>query len=139
MLEELLPSVSVTDLMPGTLHEYRVRAKNDSGTGAWSEEYSYWTIPDVANKVSSSASETHIEITWDNVIGATGYDIEVDGEILEDQVSPYAYMALESGTRHTFRIRAKIPVVSDTGMKHLRFGHFPEGSRVLKFKAFRMR
>lgn len=107
MLEELLPSVSVTDLMPGTLHEYRVRAKNDSGTGAWSEEYSYWTIPDVANKVSSSASETHIEITWDNVIGATGYDIEVDGEILEDQVSPYAYMALESGTRHTFRIRAK--------------------------------
>lgn len=107
MLEEPLPSVSVNDLMPGTLHKYRVRAKNDSGAGVWSEEYSYWTIPDVVKKVNSSASETQIDITWDDVIGATGYDVEVDGEIHEDQTNPYVYMALESGTRHTFRIRAK--------------------------------
>ena len=107
MLEEPLPSVSVSDLVPGTLYKYRVRAKNDSGAGVWSEEYSYWTIPDIVKQVISSASETQIDITWDNTAGATGYDIEVNGEIHEDQSSPYTYMDLESGTKHIFRVRAK--------------------------------
>ena len=107
MLEEPLSIVSVTDLKPGTLHRYRVRAKNESGAGVWSEEYSYWTVPDIVTSIFSSASESQIDISWDDVIGATDYDIEVDGEIFKDQPSPYMYTDLESGTRHTFRIRAK--------------------------------
>lgn len=107
LLEVPVPAVSVTDLKPGTLHRYRIRAKNDSGAGIWSEEYTYWTVPDVVKNVVSSATETQIEITWNDVPGAAGYDIEVDGELIEDQFSPYTYGNLESGTRHAFRIRAK--------------------------------
>lgn len=107
LLEVPVPAVSVTDLKPGTLHRYRIRARNDSGAGAWSEEYTYWTIPGIAENVISSATETQIEIAWEDVPGATGYDIEVDGELIENRFSPYTYGNLDSGTRHVFKIRAK--------------------------------
>lgn len=107
MLEEPLAAVSVTGLKPGALHRFRVRAKNESGAGAWSEEYSYWTIPDIVTNIGKSATENQIEITWDDVTGATGYDVEANGEFFENQSSPFTYKDLEPGTRHSFRIRAK--------------------------------
>lgn len=100
-------SFSMAELVPGTEHFFRIRAVNDSGAGQWSEQVVYWTVPDVASNVSTKATTTEIAVSWEEVIGATGYDIEVDGQILEDQNSPFTHMELTAGTRHIYRIRAK--------------------------------
>lgn len=98
---------TMTDLLPGTEHFFRVRAANDSGAGQWSDIVSYWTVPDIVKVVSSKATTTDIIISWDEVIGATAYDIEADGQIIEDQSNPYTHLILTPGTRHIYRIRAK--------------------------------
>lgn len=107
ILEEIFPTVSIIDLEPGTLHKYRVRGKNASGAGAWSEEYSYWTVPGIVTNITGHATQTQIDIVWSDISGASGYDIEVDGEIIDNQSSPFIYTDLDEGTRHFFRIRAK--------------------------------
>lgn len=95
------------NLMTGTLHSYRVRAKTDVVTGDWTNSVAKWTIPDKPREVEAEAIETQIEITWENVVGATVYDIEIDGEIRADVTSPYTHGELLSGTEHKYRVRAK--------------------------------
>lgn len=96
-----------TGLETGTLHSYRVRARNDSGVGVWSDEISLWTLPDVVSDISSAATQTTIRIEWGEVIGATGYDMEVDGALIENITSPYVHEGMNEGTLHTYRLRAK--------------------------------
>ena len=94
-------------LTPGTLYKYVIRAINSSGAGVWSNEVTQWTIPDKVKNTDLTATETEITVFWEDVTGATGYDIEADGILYEDVSSPYLYQGLSDGSKHTFRLRAK--------------------------------
>ncbi len=103
-------SYSHTNLTPYTQHTYRVRAKNEGGTGAWSELMSKYTQQDTPNtpfNIDAAATNTSIIVTWQPIPGATGYDIEVDGEVVNNSSSTnYVHTGLLSGTMHGYRVRS---------------------------------
>lgn len=107
LFECISSSFSMAELLPGTEHSFKIRAVNDSGAGQWCEPIIYWTVPDIVGNVSDEATTTEIVVLWEKVTGATGYDIEVDGQMLEDHNSPFTHMELTAGSRHIYRIRAK--------------------------------
>ncbi|TAH65340.1 MAG: hypothetical protein EWM47_11300 [Anaerolineaceae bacterium] len=96
-------------LIPGSLHIYRVRARNIYGKSSWSEAVTYYSIPlppDIPANVSATSSDTQIRITWDGVLDADSYEVEIDG-ILHRGIfaSEYWFMNL-SGYEHIIRVRS---------------------------------
>ena len=102
-----------TSLAPGTPHTYRVRAKNAGGFGDWSAQITKSTLPlspDIPGNLSALPQSTSITITWSNVPGATGYDIEVDGALVNNGPNTnYTHSSLAPGTHHTYRVRSVNP------------------------------
>ncbi|MEO3943952.1 PA14 domain-containing protein [Gorillibacterium sp. CAU 1737] len=89
-------------------HTYRVRAKNASIAGQWSSILGMTTHAGVPSNVKGRASATEIEVTWEVVSGATGYDIEVDGTVIRSGMIPsYTHKGLAPITEHMYRIRAR--------------------------------
>ncbi|MCP1186947.1 fibronectin type III domain-containing protein [Paenibacillus sp. 1781tsa1] len=102
------PAYTHTDLSPGTLHKYRVRALNDTNTSAWTAILSQSTLPGpVSNLTINSVTNTAIGLKWTAVTGATGYDLEIDGAIVPVTGVAYTKSNLAANTEHTFRIRSK--------------------------------
>ncbi|MCX7922515.1 MAG: hypothetical protein N3B21_10980 [Clostridia bacterium] len=103
------------NLMPNTTHIYRVRARTQAGIGNWSSPITGTTlnIGDpmpliVPGNITATVSGTSIIIKWDSVTGATGYDIEVDGEVRDGGSSTsYTHANLTPGVQHTYRVRAR--------------------------------
>ncbi|MGE5418307.1 MAG: carbohydrate-binding protein, partial [Acidobacteriota bacterium] len=102
-----------TGLTANSTHTYRVRAKNATGTSAWSSSVSATTksstvVPPVpAGLTAAAASSSQINVSWGASSGATGYDLEVDGAVKTGVTSPYAHTGLAASSTHTYRIRAK--------------------------------
>ena len=101
-----------TGLLPGTAHSYRVRSINAGGKSNWSSEVLVTTrvgTPSVPYNIETETSKTQIRITWDEVTGATGYDIELDGLIADaGNNTSYTHRNLIPETEHTYRVRAKV-------------------------------
>lgn len=100
-----------TGLLPGTTHSYRVKSINSGGKSNWSIETVVTTqidTPVIPININTEASKTQITITWDAVVGATGYDIEVDGFIADvGNRTTYTHTNLSPGTQHAYRVRSK--------------------------------
>ena len=97
-----------TGLQPGTNHVYRVRARNAAGTGEWSTNISTITLPAVPVNVIATATTNSITLTWDAVDGASGYDVEADGVVIDNGVNTtYTNTGLQPGTNHVYRVRAR--------------------------------
>ena len=98
------------NLNPGTPHKYKVRAKNAGGPGNWSAEISKSTLPgspDIPQNLNTIPLSTSVTVTWNNVPGATGYDIEVDGVLVNNGPSTsYIHNSLAPGTHHSYRVRS---------------------------------
>ncbi|MGN7415152.1 fibronectin type III domain-containing protein [Paenibacillus sp. SAF-068] len=102
------PAYTHTDLSPGTLHKYRVRALNDTKTSAWTAILSQSTLPGpVSNLTINSVTNAAIALKWTAVTGSTGYDLEIDGAIVPVTGVAYTKSGLIANTEHTFRIRSK--------------------------------
>ncbi|WFR64331.1 fibronectin type III domain-containing protein [Paenibacillus amylolyticus] len=102
------PAYTHTDLLPGTLHKYRVRALNDRNTSAWTAIFSQSTLPNsVSNFTINSVTNAAIGLKWTAVTGATGYDLEIDGAVVPVTGVAYTKSSLAANTEHTFRIRSK--------------------------------
>jgi len=110
------PATSYTHsgLQPGTSHSYRVRAKNIIGTSEWSNTITATTQvppdpPGVPENVTASATDSYnILVEWDESAGATGYDIEVDGTVIENILgTEYTHSGVDPGSTHYYRVRAK--------------------------------
>lgn len=52
-------------------------------------------------------NDSKIKVTWDEVFGATGYDLMIDEVLVEDVESPYIHDGLEKESTHTYEVRAK--------------------------------
>jgi hypothetical protein len=95
-------------LNPGTLHRYRVRAKNSDNAGSWSGSVEKWTLPAIPGNVVVSSAVNSIIVTWDEVTGATGYDIEVYGTAIDNGTkTTYTHTGLNPNLQQTYRVRAK--------------------------------
>lgn len=95
-------------LEPNTSHTYRIRSKNSNGASNWSEKVTATTLPSVPKNLHAVAGNSSISVEWDEVSGATGYDIEVDGNVVDNGLSTsYLHSDLEQSGEHTYRVRAK--------------------------------
>ncbi|CAG7658647.1 hypothetical protein PAECIP111802_07110 [Paenibacillus allorhizosphaerae] len=102
------PNFVHQEVMPGTLHNYRIRATNGMVIGEWSSSVSEITKLGRTTILEITPTETTLDVSWDTVYGATGYDIEVDGVIVNnDSRTTYLHEPLLSGTEHSYRVRAK--------------------------------
>ncbi|MBO8173606.1 MAG: hypothetical protein H0Z33_17195 [Bacillaceae bacterium] len=101
------------DLTPGTQHIYRIRAINGVAKGEWSPTITAYTELGVPVIQSIQATETTITVRWEPVLGASKYEIEVDGQTIDvGSQTVFEHTGLLSGTRHTYRVRAKSSVVT---------------------------
>ncbi|MFD1908610.1 fibronectin type III domain-containing protein [Paenibacillus rhizoplanae] len=104
-----------TGLEPYSWHNYRVRAKQGSFLGEWSEPLTISTVLGIPGNVKTETKSNQIRLSWDSVKGATGYEIEADGTIIDNGSKViFAHTGLLPNTKHSYRIRAKnTQVVSD--------------------------
>ncbi len=101
-------SFTENELNPNTQRTYRVRAKNSSGAGKWTPIIAEITLPGVPDNLSAEATDTSITVTWDPSSGATAYDLEVDGVLVENLTNTeYVHSGLEPNSTHTYKVRAK--------------------------------
>jgi hypothetical protein len=97
-------------LQPGTQHKYRVRTTNNGIAGDWSEEFTADTLsngPAIPTNITASSTANKITISWDEIAGATGYEIEVDGQVTSiGNVTSYQHSGLSPDSQHTYKVRA---------------------------------
>ena len=75
--------------------------------GWYTPENSEPSIDVPGNLTATVVSKFQITISWDAVEGANGYDLEIDGSVIENVTSPYAHVDLIPGKTYTYRVRAK--------------------------------
>lgn len=95
-------------LIPNSQHTYRVRGKNGSIIGHWSELLNPSMVPDVPNNVQASAKSTEVTISWNPVVGAAGYELEADGVNYDVGFNTsFVHKGLIPFTEHAYKVRAK--------------------------------
>ncbi|MNU97887.1 Exochitinase 1 precursor [compost metagenome] len=96
-------------LDPFTPHTYRVRAKTDAVQGDWSKLVTLATLPDfpaAPQNIRLSSSGSIVTIVWDADPTAQGYEIEIDGKILDIGMhTSYQHRRIAKGSEHKYRIR----------------------------------
>lgn len=97
------------NLLPNTTHSYRVRTVTNGVKNPWSTAIIKATESDdsgVPQNLLSASTENSITITWDEVIGAECYEIELDGGKIETiSENVYQHVNLSANTMHTYRVR----------------------------------
>lgn len=99
-------------LTANEFHNYKIRLKSaGQQLGAWVAVLSLSTLPnppDSPNGITAFVTDYSIELRWDKVEGASGYDVEIDGKTVGvEGGSIYTDKGLVPGTSHTYRVRAK--------------------------------
>lgn len=81
--------------------------KDSSDRGANEYAVDLSKLPAVPkNLTATPASSTQINLNWDPISGATGYDLSVDGNIINNVTSPYYNRDLDEDSAHTYKVRA---------------------------------
>jgi alpha-tubulin suppressor-like RCC1 family protein len=97
-------------LVPNTQHTYRVRPINAGGEGDWSSYISAVTLrkpPIAPTNIKKVFSNTTVTLTWDKVVGASTYEIEADGVVINTgKLAGYKHKKLKPNTQHAYRVRA---------------------------------
>ncbi|HEX3043696.1 MAG TPA: kelch repeat-containing protein, partial [Bacillota bacterium] len=88
---------------------YIIGGTNGSGLNrveefTW-EQFDLWAPTNVLAKITDPYT---IAVSWDSVLGATSYDIEIDGAIIDaGNNTTYVHSSLTRDILHTYRVRAK--------------------------------
>jgi hypothetical protein len=119
------------NLVAETEHQYRIRAVNATGDSAWSELLVLTTLPSkppIPTSIHAIAAKDAITLVWDSVPGVTGYDVELDGEVVVDNFNDttYADIELEPYTIHKYRIRARNEAIQGEWSPLVRLYTLPE-------------
>ena len=107
--------ITYSGLTRGSTFQFRVRAKNSSGTSGYTTSGTLTLRPLRPGSVSASRSgETNIRVTWPAANGATGYDVDrsQDGggftRVTSNTSSrDITYENLPRGSTYVFRVRSK--------------------------------
>ena len=99
------------NLTPDSEHSYRVRSYQSGNYSDWSRVFTVRTKPDTfttPSNINSLATDTTITIMWDEVTGADGYDIEVDGFVIDNgNNTSFVHNGLQPNSNYIYRIRAR--------------------------------
>ena len=111
----LIETVSTTtysaiNLISGSQHKMRVMARNENGgTSSWSTpllKSTLFAIGDVPN-VSAITKKNSITVMWNEMNGAIGYEIEVNGNIISNVAGlAMTFRDLPAETQFEYRVRA---------------------------------
>ncbi|MEK5033725.1 fibronectin type III domain-containing protein [Paenibacillus sp. FSL R7-0302] len=100
-----------TGLQAEEYHLYKIRVKQGTERGDWVAVLALSTLPnlpDSPSKIEGFAQNNSIELRWEKMEGASGYQLEVDGKTIDvGNNITYLHNELASGTAHTYRVRAK--------------------------------
>lgn len=100
-----------TGLNANEFHKYNIKVITNTGEEQWCANLALSTLPntpDAPSSINADAYPNRIELRWDSVNGATGYEIEIDGkEVITTNDLKIEHSGLEPGTEHTYRLRAK--------------------------------
>jgi hypothetical protein len=101
--------VTLNGLSPNAGYSIQAMAKNEEGHAtAWSGAVTATTKATPPSSITSTMNQSSIQVSWAPTSGATGYDIEVDGTVVNNGVATsYSHTGLQPDTRHTYRIRVK--------------------------------
>ncbi len=111
MIDNGINTTYVQDkLLPLTEHTYRVRAENKGGVSEWSSPITVKTLPyppAVPTNIKADPTVYTVSLTWDQDSGTDSYEIEVDGQIMDNGTSTtYLHDGLDPSSGHTYRVRA---------------------------------
>ncbi|OPX44031.1 fibronectin type III domain protein [Ruminiclostridium hungatei] len=97
-----------TELAPNTGCTIRIRALGTESQSGWSKEYRIYTLLPKPSGIRQTVRATLVQLDWEQTDSATGYDIEIDGEIAAQVIQPsFTSSGIIPGTEHKYRIRAK--------------------------------
>lgn len=106
------PLVNIENLLENTSYLFEVRSIYDEGrtiVSDWSEPINFNTVPKQPQtliNITFKTSNDAIYLTWDNVDGATGYELMIDNSIVPvGMVTHYIDGGLVSLSEHTYQIR----------------------------------
>ncbi len=104
---QTLPERTITGLEANTPYRYKVRAKNTYGTGDYSAEQSVTTAPKAPANITSKNTDTEVELKWDAVSGATGYELFFNGETSNETGTSKKVTGLKPNTKYPYSVRTK--------------------------------
>ncbi|MDE7323846.1 MAG: hypothetical protein K2N73_14245 [Lachnospiraceae bacterium] len=104
---QTLPEKTLTGLEANTAYRYKVRAKNTYGAGAYSPEQTVTTAPKAPANITSRNADTEVELKWDAVSGATGYELSFNGETSNETGTSKKVTGLEPNTKYPYKVRTK--------------------------------
>ncbi|OPX46462.1 exoglucanase B precursor [Ruminiclostridium hungatei] len=105
------------NLVPGSKHVYKLRAKNIGGSSPWSKAIELSTLPQedespsapetaVLSDIVAVVTNKTIQIAWQAVETDAQYEIEVDGTVYDNgKETAYNHLGLKPSTFHTYRVR----------------------------------
>ena len=100
-----------SNLVPGTSHKYRVRAKKNGKSSEWSSMIVSNTLTNAFGtpvNFKANANDTSVALTWDAVPESEGYDVEIDGVIIDNGMETSCiHNGLTPNTSHTYTVRAR--------------------------------
>jgi chitinase len=60
-----------------------------------------------ASLTAIAVSTSQINVSWNSSTGAASYDLEIDGVVKSNVISPYSHIGLSAASPHTYRVKAK--------------------------------
>ncbi|HBU83353.1 MAG TPA: hypothetical protein DEF35_17185 [Paenibacillus sp.] len=95
-------------LAANSSHTYTLKALSSNNESDWSKTITQLVVPDsVSGLKVTEATFNKVALSWTAVKGATGYDLEIDGNIVALTGTTYSKTGLIPNTEHTFRLRPK--------------------------------
>ncbi len=96
-----------TGLEANKPYKFKVRAKNAYGAGAYSPEHTVTTAPKAPANITSNNSDTEVELEWDAVSGATGYELDFNGKTSNETGTKKKITGLSPNTKYPYKVRSK--------------------------------
>lgn len=98
-------------LIPGSYHTIRVRTRNTNGRSEWSTPIAKQTIPSIPaipTNLTDEVTDTQMDISWNNVEGASSYEVWVNGTVYSNIISTELMLDnLTPNTTYTYKVHAK--------------------------------
>ncbi|WP_281886457.1 glycoside hydrolase family 44 protein [Paenibacillus sp. YYML68] len=77
-----------------------------AGKLVWGTEPTLLDMPAFPSNIQATPTETTVQLTWDAVEGADGYEVYADGSLFRVTEPMYLDQWLRTGTLHTYKVRA---------------------------------